>query len=242
MASILIKKYTGNGRFPTDFLAKPTHSRIWKNLAMGWDICKEGLKWSIGDGSNVSLFYDKWLPNNRTIRDMVVGPLTIHGTKTKVKDILTITGTWDFKDLAFELPATIKNLVESVHVPTSPDAKDKASWSPNPRGTLSTNSVYHHIRDTWDNKDQANSAYNWIWKLQCPNKIKYFLWLCKHGRLPTCYYLNSIGIEVGEACHICNAPETIQHIFIECPIAKIFWNDLGKNTNSNVFIQDQGNN
>ncbi|KAG5620665.1 hypothetical protein H5410_005883 [Solanum commersonii] len=67
-ASILINKFVGSNCFAIDLKAKPNHSKIWKNIGKGWEICKAGLKWSIGNGSTISIWTDIWFPNNTTIR------------------------------------------------------------------------------------------------------------------------------------------------------------------------------
>ncbi|KAK4709108.1 hypothetical protein R3W88_030033 [Solanum pinnatisectum] len=60
-------------------------------------------------------------------------------------------------------------------------------------------------------------VFSWIWKLHFPNKIKYFLWLCNHGRLKTGNYLYNIGMDIDPLCKICRQPETNSHIFLDCP-------------------------
>ncbi|KAK4740426.1 hypothetical protein R3W88_004123 [Solanum pinnatisectum] len=66
--------------------------------------------------------------------------------------------------------------------------------------------------------------FKWLWKLHCPNKIKHFLWLCQHYRLPTRAYLNSI--DVNKQCQICSTTKTIKHIFLECKPAMKLWEEL----------------
>lgn len=38
--------------------------------------------------------------------------------------------------------------------------------------------------------------FTWIWTLKVPNKIKNFLWLLHHERIPTNKYLYNIGINI----------------------------------------------
>lgn len=82
------------------------------------------------------------------------------------------------------------------------------------------------------NKENDNvvKGIKWIWKLNCPNKLKFFLWLCRLNRLQTCTYLNILGIKIDEKCYFCNYPESISHIFLEYSIAHNFWQKLGVST------------
>ncbi|KAK4718341.1 hypothetical protein R3W88_016679 [Solanum pinnatisectum] len=66
----------------------------------------------------------------------------------------------------------------------------------------------------------ANINYCWLWKLYCPNKIKLFLWLVTHYRLPTNQHLNSICIVPSPNCYFCGEIETCKHIFMGCVIVE----------------------
>lgn len=83
--------------------------------------------------------------------------------------------------LSFELTNHIKFLIACTHTTTS--NKDNAIWTPNPKGSLTTNSVYKYLTNS-PTSPTTNDFY-WIWALKCPNKIKYFIWLCKHNRIST---------------------------------------------------------
>lgn len=73
--------------------------------------------------------------------------------------------------------------------------------------------------------------FQWIWHLHIPPKIKFFLWLCCHNRLPTTTYLHRLGITQFPTCFLCHqSEETIFHILLHCPHAQSFWKYLGRVT------------
>lgn len=74
--------------------------------------------------------------------------------------------------------------------------------------------------------DIGINSFDWTWAMHCPNKIRHFLWLCQHNRLPTRAHLNAIGINISNLCHICNKRETIKHI-LECRLTRKVWKHLG---------------
>lgn len=50
-----------------------------------------------------------------------------------------------------------------------------------------------------------------------PAKYVFSTWLLLHGRLPTCQYLQGIGITVDDECCLCNLEkETVDHLFFGC--------------------------
>lgn len=80
-------------------------------------------------------------------------------------------------------------MIERFYVTTASGIKDNLSWSLNPQGTQTTKNIYTHIKDKGEKNHKLDKDHTWIWKLHCPNKIKFFLWLCNYDRLPTYYYL-----------------------------------------------------
>jgi len=125
------------------------------------------------------------------------------------------------------IPKEVENNIKAIYIPRNLNPVDTLTWSLTPHVFFSTSSAYKHatdnhsmtIHNTKDNHSmiiQNTKDYNWIWSLNCPNKIKYFMWLCNHNRLPTCHYLNSVGINIEPLCVMCSRPETITHIFLHC--------------------------
>lgn len=91
-------------------------------------------------------------------------------------------------------------------------------------------------------------SFNWIWSLEVPNKIKHFMWLLNHNRLPCNHTLHRMGVPVGPFFKYCaNQNEDIPHIFWLCPQSSALWNrvfqklncpiPLIANLNSDNFLQ-----
>jgi hypothetical protein len=52
------------------------------------------------------------------------------------------------------------------------------------------------------------------WSAKIPDKIKTFMWLVEQ---------NAKNWQGDPSCYFCNIPETIDHLFFECPISKVIW-------------------
>ncbi|KAK4718482.1 hypothetical protein R3W88_016820 [Solanum pinnatisectum] len=101
-------------------------------------------------------------------------------------------------------------------------------WGLTNNGLFSTNSAYKHINDQSSKHiREPNVKFKWIWAVNAPNKIRTFLWLLYHRRLPTNHSLKERGINVDPKCSYCDYPkEDSDHIFFACPSMLNFWNTI----------------
>ncbi|CAI9300939.1 unnamed protein product [Lactuca saligna] len=69
-----------------------------------------------------------------------------------------------------------------------------------------------------------HSNDRWIWNLLVPGKINILAWRVCQGRLPCMENLFKLGISSSDLCPMCHeAPETVDRIFVGCPISKEVW-------------------
>lgn len=74
-------------------LARPGISYTWRSILKGAALLKEGIIWRIGNGENVRIWEDPWLPKGITRK-----PITPRGASllTKVNELINpVTGEWD---------------------------------------------------------------------------------------------------------------------------------------------------
>ena len=62
-----------------------------------------------------------------------------------------------------------------------------------------------------------------IWKLKIPLKIKIFLWFFQRWILLTKDNLAKKNWTESQKCCECNGNETIEHLFLHCPYARMVW-------------------
>ncbi|KAH0642618.1 hypothetical protein KY285_033492 [Solanum tuberosum] len=157
---------------------------------------------------------------------MFSGLLPMEESGRLVNSVIT-GGQWKLENIPYPLPQSVIYDINQINIPHIPNPKDKPSWALTANGSFTTSSMYHHIKGKSKHKVTSNKEFNWIWKLQCPNKIKFFLWLSNHRRIPTSHHLHMIGINISPNCHICGDVEIDTHIFIECPKSLKLWGKLG---------------
>lgn len=68
--------------------------------------------------------------------------------------------------------------------------------------------------------------YTWLWKLDTLNKIKIFLWVVVHNRLPTSKLLFNRKIIASSLCNICMSEEDMEHMLFNYLHSKPIWDQL----------------
>jgi hypothetical protein len=95
---------------------------------------------------------------------------------------------------------------------------DKFIWKLTDSGIFSVKSMYLD----WMN---GHTVYlrKYLWKLKIPLKIKIFMWFLSNKVLLTKDNLAKRKWKGCQKCCFCDSLETVNHLFIECPFAKIVW-------------------
>ena len=73
--------------------------------------------------------------------------------------------------------------------------------------------------------------WNALWKLECPGKVKHFLWCMAHNSLAVRMELWRRGIDLDTKCVVCNKQdEDGSHLFFKCSCVKKVWQALNMDT------------
>jgi hypothetical protein len=63
-----------------------------------------------------------------------------------------------------------------------------------------------------------------LWKTAAPHRVRFFFWLCLHGRCWTGDRRFQHGLQPSNLCVMCNQePETMDHILIGCSFSREVW-------------------
>ncbi|CAB4279976.1 unnamed protein product [Prunus armeniaca] len=69
----------------------------------------------------------------------------------------------------------------------------------------------------------TSKRLGWIWKLQLPPKIKFFLWRGFMNSLAVNYNLRHRRMDVPNVCPLCATEEETHRIFFDFEFARAFW-------------------
>lgn len=169
---------------------------------------------------------------------MIAGPLLIHEDLLKVADVLSESGQWKWDCFSFVFPSEIYNAM--ISIPRNPlsNTKDTLSWAPNSDGLYTIKSAYRLITNS---NDGNGINLNWVWKILCHPRHKFFVWLLCRQSLPTNVLLCKNNIVQYPYCVLCGqANETLGHLLKECPILCLIWQycstpDVFHSFDSNCF-------
>ena len=141
-----------------------------------------------------------------------------------------------------------KNLVRSTFLPHEVEAilsisishtlpEDALTWAWTPNGRFTVSSVYM-VACSWlcerrkkeegcevSNPKKGRKFWNFIWQLNCPSKIKQFIWRACKNILPTNYCLKLRKIPIEDACGVCGKVESSRHALWDCEVAGAVWRE-----------------
>mgnify|MGYP001007906641 CR=1 FL=1 len=197
----------------------------------GVNTIKLGYIWRVGDGQNINIWSDPWIPQapDRMVITRRGGQLL-----SKVADLINPpNGEWAESLVNQTFWPIHARRILAIPLPAH-DMTDFIAWNLTKTGTFSVRSVYHI---EWNRQFGSrmkvsngmgatvdNPIWKTLWTLRCPSKIKIKVWRNLHGALPCQAVLADRHIKTPPQCLACNlSAETIKHMLFECKKAKDVW-------------------
>ena len=198
------------------YKVKANVSWQWRKLMNLRIPFKQGLRWSVGDGHSISFWFDSWAYNVPLSCKCQPCPGT---EEVKVSHFLLENGQWNSNLLAQFVPSAIVPVISKMFVPVNP-IPDKVFWALTADGEYSIKSGANLLQG-YGLHPPSKSPCCWIWGVDVPPKIRFFLWkICQNG-LPTKKRLESSHVFLPLECVFCNFhAETDHHLFLDCPFGQ----------------------
>lgn len=216
-ARALKGRYYLNGSFMDSSVTRSS-SFTWRSLMHGKSLMERGILWRVGDGEDIRIMRDKWIPESpcHPVKPIVDMPddlrvsALIDGDGKKGNEELVIKYSW---------------------VTTSPCC---VFWPFTKTGAYTVKSAYimaksttvhlkASVNGTGECSDQICTAKEWkrLWSIKAPPKMKIVLWRFAHNCLPTGQQLRSRNFPAFDLCCHCGRDATIEHTFLKC---QYVWN------------------
>ena len=98
------------------------------------------------------------------------------------------------------------------------DREDTFVWKLTTNGVFTVKSMYEDLMN-----GHTRFLCKYLWKLKIPLKIKIFMWFLNRKVLLTKDNLIKRNWHGCTKCSFCGGEETIDHLFISCPLARLVW-------------------
>jgi hypothetical protein len=216
---ILSNKYLKNQTL-AQVEEKPTDSPFWKGLMrVKSDFFARGY-FKVGDGSSVRFWEDVWLGDTSLALRYpslynIVQRKNVLVSTVLAQAPLNITFRRTLNEHKWNLWITLCQQLMGVQLTNSPD---NFVWRLNDSGIFTVKSMYLDLMNGHSIGLRKN-----LWKLKIPLKIKIFMWFLNNKVLLTKDNLAKRNWNGCQKCCFCNELETIHHLFLACPFAKIVW-------------------
>lgn len=193
----------------------------WSSILKATNFLKDGFFIRIGRG-DVSLWYGKWLLEGYLCSKVLY--VNYQDTHLRVKDLWN-NGSWNFSMLATILPNDMKQQIRSIRINDIVD--DIIIWAPSADGIYSASTVYKWLTSTPSTIDTSEVSWTWLWSLNIPENIRFFLWLSLHESLPTNMFRVYRHLSLDVNCCRCGLfQKDILHLLRDFQKAKSIWSYL----------------
>ena len=200
--------------FPTtDFVhASIGHnpSYTWRSLISAQSLVIEGMRWRVGNGANIKIWQDKWLPLVSSHK--VLSPRLFLSADMNVADLIdSETARWKNEVLDNLFIPYEADLIESIPLSVTLPA-DKLVWAETSTRNFTVRSAYKlavNVFTTATNGTTSDGSllrkfWKKIWSLPIPHKVRHLCWRACRDTLPTKVKLRRCNVIAEDMCVCCH--------------------------------------
>lgn len=229
---VLAAKYFPDGSI---LEAKPMKgiSYSWRSILKGVQLLKKGIIWRVGNGENIRVWEDPWIPRGSTRKISSPKGRNLIGRVSEL--INPITNQWDADLIKQTFWPEDANII--LQIPIQEQTCDFLAWHYDKKGLFSVKSAYmvavdNVVRESssgltsTSNAETENSDFDWkkLWALPLPSKVRHFLWRIATYSLPLRTKLKRKGMPIDTRCPVCfRFDEDGGHIFLKCKKVRELW-------------------
>ena len=144
-------------------------SFVWRSIVWGRQVVHKGARWRIGNGQNVLVYGNNWIPRPTTFKPISAPSM---GTDTTVAELIDEKQQWREDLILQHFRPEDAEAIMQIPLPKRPK-EDQLIWHYDKRGQYSVKSGYQVASQ---NKLPKSFKEGVIWSLSIPAKIKVFMW------------------------------------------------------------------
>lgn len=202
-------------------------SWIWRKILTLRELARCHIKFKIGNGRNISLWFDPWWQHTSLAKGLFDPIIRAAGSNpgATLSDLMG-SGRWVLPQgngrLHHPHPRLLAWQQQFVSPPFDLSSSDSIFWDDIPDSKLKA-------KDIWESIRVRVHCFDWAEGVWCKLKIPRFCfhsWLLCHDRVCTRARSKFWGPSEDDSCIFCvNGVESSQHLFVSCPYAR-FVHDL----------------
>ncbi|KAL0920848.1 hypothetical protein M5K25_007863 [Dendrobium thyrsiflorum] len=199
------------GKHPICCFYKNGDSMVWKRLCSIRNIMEPLIAWGLNSG-NSYFWQDNWLFEG-SIQSILH---TISSSAIKVNNFFR-NNSWDIEAILSLVPKEICLKIEKHCLENF--CNDQILFTLSNNGNFVFKVAWDHIR----NKKDSTMVYNRIWCNNIPTSYSILVWRICKGYIPVDVCLWKKGFYLPSKCQCCYHVESINHVFVNGPIASRVW-------------------
>jgi hypothetical protein len=175
---------------------------------------------SVGNGQQVRFWEDTWLGDAPLASQYPSLYNIVRRKNALVAEVLTNRPlNLEFRrSLTGNKWAAWIDLVQRLMSISLSDEKDALVWRLTTSGSFSVKSMYADYMN-----GHTIFLRKYIWKLKIPLKVRIFMWFLHKKVILTKDNLARRNWNGCKKCVFCDSSESINHLFFDCPFAKLIW-------------------
>ncbi|OVA10490.1 Reverse transcriptase zinc-binding domain [Macleaya cordata] len=192
---------------------------------------KPFISWVVGDGKFIDPWCDRWIPD---IGVATPKPNTTPDPMIRVSDCIDQNlRRWNLAKLSQHFDQS--SVEKIVIIPLSSSiSSDRRAWDLNRDGKFTTKSAYLALRGR--STQPQDLMWKKFWRIKIPYRVQLFVLKAAVNAIPVREILSQrIHLE-SVLCPFCqDQPESIMHIFLQCPCTRRVWNISNLYSYVNLF-------
>lgn len=215
--------------------SKKNCSTIWRALCGIWPLLAKAVVWHVSNGESARFWEDVWIEEAGPLLCAAHEPIPEELRGKPISYFVTVQGRWDWSLFQRYLPAYACILLAQIPPPTYTQERDSLRWKLTLNGQFDLASARTLFRD--ENDVEVHGIGKLVWKWKGPQRIRSFLWLLAHDRLPTRVLCARRHIIPSDECPHCkSSPESALHVLRDCFFSNHVWRQLIPESLVNVFF------
>ncbi|KAK2395425.1 hypothetical protein QL285_057163 [Trifolium repens] len=213
-------------------------SYAWRSICQAKETIKRGSCWNVGNGQNISIWSDHWVPHQNGFKILSHPSGTIR--VDKVSDLIVgQPPKWNYDLIDQTFMSFEGELIKQIPLIREVQ-EDKVMWMHSRDGNYSVKTGYQALSRWRERRKEGpsdttyqNKIWSRIWKIHTIPRHQTLLWRILNDTVPVRCELFKKGVHCSIICPRCNLrEETITHTFGECSRITKVW--FGSKLNINL--------